>query len=63
MHAYERQAYRDGLWEMPAYRKCTPVRGRLWDGLWERHAYERHAYGMTYVRGSPMRWPIRDARL
>jgi hypothetical protein len=36
---------------------------RLWDGLWERHAYERRAYGMALVRGTPMRWPIGDARV
>ena len=49
MHAYERHAY-----------EMAPVRGtpmkwpvedahlweiRLWDGLCEKHAYERHAYG------------------
>jgi hypothetical protein len=28
------------------------------------HAYcERHAYEMTPVRGTPMRWPMKDARL
>jgi hypothetical protein len=28
--------------------------------LWERHAY---AYEMALVRGMPMIWPMRDARL
>ena len=28
------------------------------------HAYyERHAYEMALARGTPMRWPMRDARL
>jgi hypothetical protein len=28
------------------------------------HAYcERHAYEMAPVRGTPMRWPMKDARL
>jgi hypothetical protein len=29
----------------------------------ERHAYERHADEMAPVRGMPMRWPMRAARL
>jgi hypothetical protein len=58
MHAYE-IAYRRGTSMMHAYR----------DDLWERHVYEihayyeRHAYKMVPVRGTPMRWPMRDARL
>ena len=27
------------------------------------HAYERHAYEMAPVRGTPMRWPMKDVRL
>jgi hypothetical protein len=30
---------------------------------YERHAYERHAYEITPVRGTPMRWPMKDAHL
>jgi hypothetical protein len=54
MHAYERHAY-----EM-AYGGCP--------SMGEMHAYERHAYemvygGCPYGRGTPMRWPMGDARL
>jgi hypothetical protein len=27
------------------------------------HAYERHAYEMAPVRGTPMKWPVKDAYL
>jgi hypothetical protein len=59
MHAYERQAY-----EM-ADGRYTPM-GEV--RLWEMYACERHAYEMAYarctpVRETPMRWPMRDARL
>ena len=27
------------------------------------HAYERYAYEMAPVRGTPMKWPMKDARL
>ena len=41
---------------------------RLWDGLYEKDAYERHAYEMAYgrrtpMRDKPMRWPMGDTRL
>jgi hypothetical protein len=65
--------------EMHAYERCTPMRARLWDGFCEKHAYKRcpyemAAYEMVYgrgmlmrctptVRGTPMRWPMKDARL
>ena len=58
MRAYERQAY-----DMVDGRYTPMGEARLWDGLCERHVYERHAYEMTSVRGKPMRWPMRDARL
>ena len=28
-----------------------------------RHAYEMHAYEMAPVRGTHMKWPMKDARL
>jgi hypothetical protein len=30
---------------------------------YEMRAYEGHAYEMAPVRGTPMRWPMKDARL
>jgi hypothetical protein len=53
-HAYETVVYGGCTYEKHAY-EMAPVRGtpmkdarlreiRLWDGLCEKHAYERHAY-------------------
>jgi hypothetical protein len=49
------------------YERCTPVRDarlretRLWDGFYEKHAYERRAYApMQQQRSSEhhlLRWP------
>jgi hypothetical protein len=34
---------------------ATAVTNDLYDGLWKRYAYERHAYEMAYERCTLMR--------
>jgi hypothetical protein len=78
MHAYERQAYEmaDGRYtpmgeariremhacEMHACEMHACEMHACEMHACEMHAYERHAYEMAPVRGTPMGWPMRDAR-
>src|ERR1700733_307694 len=65
-HAYEISRVRgtpmnglwDGLWEIPAYgrcppMRCTPVRCNAYEMAYGRYTPVRY----TPVRGTPLRWP------
>jgi hypothetical protein len=68
MYAYERQAYEmaDGRYTPMGEARIREMHACEMHACemhaCERHAYERHAYEMAPVRGTPMGWPMRDAR-
>jgi len=51
-----------GLCEMHTDEKQAYEMANESTRLWKMHACERHAYEIAPVRGTPMGWPMRDAR-